>query len=128
MPDGEHLSPAERGRRGEAIAAQALEAHGYRIIEHNWRCESGEIDIVACDGETWVFVEVKTRSSEAYGSPEEAVTQSKQTRLLNAATAYLAAHELDDVAWRVDVVAIMLGEGGKVRRLAIYQDAVRADG
>jgi putative endonuclease len=122
------MSSTEIGRQGEEIAAQALEAHGYALVERNWRCPAGEVDIVARDGETWVFVEVKLRQGEDFGSPEEAVTGAKQERLLQAALVYLAEHDLRDVAWRVDVVAISLASDGKVRRLALYKDAVRADG
>lgn len=73
----------------------------------------------------WVFVEVKTRSSEAFETPEEAVTTEKEQRLYDTGLLYLAEHELENVGWRIDVVAITLGEDGKVRRLAIYKDAVR---
>ncbi len=122
------MSASERGRWGEEIAVRALEAHSYVIVERNWRCRAGEVDIIARDGETWVFVEVKLRQGEAHGLPEEAVTSSKQTRLLQVASMYLDAHDLYDVPSRIDVVAISLGPSGKVRRLAIYRDAVRADG
>ncbi len=117
----------ELGRWGEGLASQALEAHGYRLVEKNWQCQTGEIDIVACDGECWVFVEVKVRSSDTFGTPEEAVTVTKQRRLLNTGMMYLVEHELEDVAWRIDVVAIELADSGKVRRLTIYQDAVRSN-
>lgn len=122
------MTTTELGRWGEGIAAQALEAHGYRVVEKNWRCRTGEIDIVACDGESWVFAEVKLRSSDAFGTPEEAVTGAKQERLLTTGMMYLSEHELEDVDWRIDVVAIMLADSGKVHRLTIYQDAVRIDG
>lgn len=122
------MSTTERGRRGEALAEQALRAHGYEIIERNWRCPVGEIDLVARDGEVIVFVEVKLRGSDAFGTPEEAVTEAKQTRLLQAGAAYLAEHGLDDVPCRIDVVAIELAPSGKVQRLSIHRDAVRADG
>lgn len=121
-------SPTETGRYGEDIAVQALRAHGYQIIDQNWRCWIGEVDVVAREGEEWVFVEVKTRQGTAYGTPEEAVTGSKQSKLLRLGAAYLAEHNCGDAPWRVDVVAIDLGQTGKVRRLAIYRDAVRAHG
>jgi putative endonuclease len=123
----EQVSSAETGRQGEAIAVQSLRAHGYQIIDQNWRCQIGEIDVVAREGEEWVFVEVKTRHGTGYGSPEEAVTSGKQSRLLQVGAAYLSAHDCADAAWRIVVVAIDLGQTGKVRRLAIYRDAVRAD-
>ncbi len=121
-------STTERGRHGEDLAVQALEAHGYVVIDRNWRCTAGEIDLVARDGQTWVFVEVKSRQGEDFGAPEEAVTAAKQGRLLQASLAYLAEHGLGDVQWRIDVVALVLSSSGRVKRLSIYRDAVRADG
>jgi putative endonuclease len=121
-------STVERGRLGEQLAAEALEAHGYCVIECNWRCPAGEIDIVARDGDTTVFVEVKLRQGEAFGQPEEGVTVSKRARLISAGSAYMAAHGLLDSQWRIDLVAIALAPDGLVQRLAIYQDAVVADG
>jgi putative endonuclease len=122
------VSAVERGSWGENLAICALEAHHYVVVERNWRCHAGEIDIVARDGETWVFVEVKLRQGESHGLPEEAVTPSKRSRLLQAVGMYLDAHGLQDAPSRIDVVAISLGPSGKVHRLAIYQDAIRADG
>lgn len=122
------MTTTQIGEKGEALAALALERRGWLVVERNWRCAGGEIDIIARDGDTWVFVEVKLRGANAYGSPEEAVTAQKAVRLLRAAEAYLIEHGLDDVAWRVDVVAIELAASGRVRRLTLYEDAVRFDG
>lgn len=121
-------STTARGRQGEVLAAQAVEAHGYVVVARNWRCAAGEIDLVARDGDTWVFIEVKARGGEGYGQPEEAVTAAKQTRLLRVAEAYLAGHGIGETEWRIDVVALVLSPAGKVRRLTIYRDAVRASG
>ena len=118
-------SSTERGLWGETLAMQALETHGYEIIQRNWRVATGEIDIIAREAEMWVFVEVKTRSDTGFGTPEEALTDAKERRLYELGLLYLAEQELGDVAWRIDVVAITLGERGKVRRLAIYKDAIR---
>ncbi len=128
MVRGKKVSSQELGQHGEALAAQAIRAHGYEIVERNWRCAAGEIDIVARDGSVWVFVEVKTRGGEGYGDPEEAVTVRKKARLIEAGLAYLACHGLDNVPCRIDVVALNMAPGGKVKSLAIYRDAVRADG
>ncbi len=122
------MTTTQIGEKGEAFAALALERRGWLVVERNWRCAGGEIDIIARDGDTWVFVEVKLRGANAYGSPEEAVTVQKAVRLLRAAEAYLIEHGLDDTAWRVDVVAIELAASGRVRRLTLYEDAVRFDG
>lgn len=122
------MSTVERGRFGEQIAVQALQAHGYTVLEQNWRCQAGEVDIIARDADTWAFVEVKLRRGDSFGTPEEAVTPAKQERLAQIARIYLGEHDLDDVSWRVDVVAIELSENDRVMRLEIYRDAVRLDG
>jgi len=113
-------------RRGEALAALWLRVKGYRIEARNWRCPLGEIDIVASRGDTLVFVEVKARTGQGAGSPEEAVTAAKQRRLVQLAQAYLARRHGEIPPCRFDVIAV---EGGgvlpKVRHL---QAAFRADG
>lgn len=81
----------ELGRRGERIAERALAARGYEILDRNWRCPDGEIDLVALDGEALVFIEVKTRSSTRYGHPFEAITPGKLSRLRRLAAAWLVA-------------------------------------
>ena len=123
-----HRQAGVRGRLGEDLAVQALETHGYQVIDRNWRCRVGEIDIIARDNVVWAFVEVKLRQRDSFVTPEEAVSNQKQDRLLKTALLYLARQELEDVLWRVDVVAIELGQKSKVERLDIYKDAVRADG
>nr|MBN1229307.1 YraN family protein [Anaerolineae bacterium] len=131
MQDGEannaRLSPAEIGELGEQIARQALSTYGYTIVEMNWRCFAGEIDLIALERDVWVFVEVKTRRSEAYGTPEEAVTSDKKRRLFAVAQVYLVENDLTDVDWRIDVVAIALSSTGRVVRLHIHRNAVYAE-
>jgi putative endonuclease len=115
------------GSLGETIARHALEQRGYVIVECNWRCAlrtpqsslRGEIDIVARDGPCWVFVEVKTRRSRTAGLPEEALTDEKISRLTQLAEAYLALRMLENVDWRIDLVAIELGRHDAVARLDI---------
>ncbi len=80
------------GARGEELAAAALAAAGMLVIDRNWRCGQGEIDIVAVDGDETVFVEVKTRASVAYGHPLEAITAQKLARLRRLAAAWCEAH------------------------------------
>jgi len=100
-------TPLKRlGDEGERRAALALESEGYTIVERNARAGRGELDIVARDGDSWVFVEVKTRRGDAQGAPEESVTPTKQARLMRAALAWLEDHGVGDVSWRFDVVAI----------------------
>lgn len=96
----------ELGRRGELIAAKHLEASGMRIVEKNWRCNQGEIDIVANDAGTTVFIEVKTRSGRKYGHPFEAITAVKLARLRCLAITWCEQRELFNHRIRLDAVAV----------------------
>ena len=99
------------GRRGEDAAAAYLERIGYTLVERNWQVRSGEIDIIALDGPTIVLCEVKTRRTIAKGTPEEAVSPTKQRRIARLARAYLQHADLEDVSVRFDVVTLLvLGE------------------
>ncbi|MGD1993898.1 MAG: YraN family protein [Anaerolineae bacterium] len=117
-------SRARLGRRGEEIAARALTRRGYRIITRNWRCPAGEVDIVAQHGQTWTFVEVRTRRGTRFGTPEESITAAKQARMIDVARSYLAEHDIGDVDWRLDLVAIELDRGGRLVRLDVLENAV----
>jgi putative endonuclease len=107
------------GLLGERLAAEALMRRGYEIVERGWRCPGGEVDIVARDGECWVFVEVKTRHGRAAGLPDEALTPRKAERLTQLAQTYLGEHSLGMVDWRLDLVAIELDAHDGVQRLEI---------
>ena len=102
------------GRRGEDLAAEYLESEGMRLVERNWRCSQGEIDLVARDGDELVFVEVKTRSSLGYGHPLEAITVAKLARLRRLAGAWCAAHPGQHGLVRIDAVAIVAPVFGAV--------------
>ncbi len=104
-------SRKQTGRHGEDIATAYLAKKGYKINGRNWRCPVGELDIIAEDGNTLVFVEVRTRSSHRYGSAEESITPAKQARLIELSHSYLQAMEISDHPWRIDVVAVQLGPG-----------------
>ena len=95
------------GKKGEEIAIEFLKKDGFEILETNWRHKKLEVDIIAKDGETLVFIEVKTRSTDFFGLPEEYVDYKKEKHLVNAATEYMISvnHEW---AFRFDVVAILL--------------------
>jgi putative endonuclease len=95
------------GRRGEELAAGYLESQGMRIVDRNWRCSDGEIDIVALDGDSLVIAEVKTRKSLAYGHPFEAVGVAKLARLHRLASAWCRDHERRIPQCRVDVIAVL---------------------
>ena len=102
------------GRRGEAIAARHLVAAGLSIVERNWRCAQGEIDLVARDGDELVFVEVKTRSGVGFGHPLEAITASKLARLRRLAAAWCEAHPGDHDRIRIDAVAVIAPSLGPI--------------
>ncbi len=99
------------GQRGELLAEAYLRAKGYAIVEMNWRCLLGEIDVVARDGETLVFVEVRSRRAGDTAPAFESIGPRKQTRMVAAAYEYLAAHKLDEAEWRIDVVAVAIQRG-----------------
>ncbi len=99
------------GAFGERVAAAHLEAKGYRIRARNFRCREGEIDIVAEDGDCLVFVEVRTRRGDAFGTPAESVTAAKERRLLTVARAYLQEHPDVPANQRIDVVGVELSRG-----------------
>ena len=94
------------GRRGERAAERYLRRIGYRIVARNFRAAGAEIDLVAIDGETLVFVEVKTRSSRAAGAPEEAVDERKQKQMRRAAEAFARRYRADEIEMRFDIVAV----------------------
>lgn len=100
------LSRHELGRAGEEAAVRHLEHSGYKILTRSFRMFRGEIDIVARDGDTLVFVEVKTRTSEDFGLPEDAVTRSKQNQIRKIARGYLIQQNPGDIPCRFDVLAI----------------------
>lgn len=100
------------GRRGELLAAEYLVGEGLTVLERNWRCVEGEIDIVALEGDVTVFVEVKTRSSVAYGHPLEAITVTKMARLRRLAGCWCAVHEPVARKIRIDAVAIVAPYNG----------------
>jgi putative endonuclease len=115
------------GALGERIAKEHIEKLGYRVIETNFRCHEGEIDIIAQEGEQLVFVEVRTRRGLDFGTPEESITVSKRQKLIEVAYAYLQSHEVLSPSWRIDVVAVELGTGGTVSRVELIQNAVSGD-
>lgn len=95
------------GAEGEAAACEALQCAGMTILERNYRRPTGEIDVIARDRRTIVFVEVKRRSSLRYGSPAEAVNRTKQQRIIRTAQIYLSENALDDASVRFDVVEVL---------------------
>jgi len=111
------------GKRGEEIACKALKEKGYRILDKNFSCRLGELDIVAEDNDVVCFIEVKARSSEDYGLPEEAVTHWKKRKLLNTAFIYIEKKKIKDRDMRFDIISVDL----KTREAIILKDAFEAD-
>ena len=112
------------GAAGERIASRYLEQHGYEVVDRNVRRREGEIDLVALDGDTLVFVEVKLRTSRKMGAAIQAVSPAKGARLRQLAEAYSADHPALPSNLRIDLVAIELTVGGEVGQLNHVQNAV----
>jgi putative endonuclease len=111
------------GRLGEAAAARHLVQSGWEILERNYRCHSGEVDLIARLQDTVAFVEVRTRASESYGTPEESITPSKARRMVRCALTYIGSHPDPRLAWRIDVIAVRVRQG-RVVHLEQYPNAV----
>jgi putative endonuclease len=112
------------GKLGEDAAAVHLVRLGYAIRARNVRTPFGELDLVAGDGESTVFIEVKTRRSRTRGLPEEAVTARKKIRLTASAQYYLQEKGLSDSPWRIDVVAVEYDRSGRMKRIEVFENAV----
>jgi len=117
----------DTGILGEKLAVDFLRGRGYRIRETNYRCPEGEIDIVAEHKDYLVFVEVKTRRSLEFGTPEESVTTDKRERLRAVAAHYQQAHDDLPQLWRIDVVVIELDQKSKPSRIELIENAVGED-
>ncbi|MDP3719863.1 MAG: YraN family protein [Acidobacteriota bacterium] len=111
------------GLEGEALAAAELERLGYQILDRRYRSRFGEIDLIAVDGPTVVFVEVKTKTDSRFGDPAEMVTTQKQRRLVSMAEEYVSGHQLHATPCRFDVVAV--DTSIQPARITVYQDAFR---
>jgi putative endonuclease len=112
------------GILGERLARDFLGKNGYHILETNYRCPAGEIDIIARHKDFLVFVEVRTKKSLQFGSPEESITPAKMERLRVLAAHYRQTHNNLPPSWRIDVVAIQLDQKGQVSRIELIENAV----
>jgi putative endonuclease len=112
------------GKLGEDLACRELTRRGYAIVARRYRLRSGELDIVARDGRTVVFIEVKARERDQFGEAAEAVTAWKRRRLVRLAMDYLTRHRLAEQPCRFDVVAVQLDEGHP--SIEVYQNAFTA--
>ena len=123
---GKQTVKQARGQVGEDAAAQFLKSRGYSILARNWRpghAIRGEIDCIAWQGRTLCFIEVKTRSSNEQGRPQEAVNFTKQRQICRLANAYVSFKRLDDTPCRFDVVEVWLNQDGSVAKVSLCPNA-----
>ena len=113
------------GKIGEEAAVRALRNNGYKIIARNYRTKLGEIDIIAKDKDTFCFVEVKTRSSDKFGLPSEAVSEAKQKQIAKAALVYLKENKLLEQKARFDVVSVLNSKEGQ--KIDLIKNAFELD-
>ena len=114
----------EVGNRGEKLARDFLKKNKYRIIETNFHCREGEIDIVAKKKDYLVFIEVRTKTSADFGLPEESITYTKKGKLIATALSYIDTHKNLPDLWRVDFVAVELNDQGKVDRIELFENVI----
>jgi putative endonuclease len=112
------------GQLGEDLALHHLQAQGYEILERNYRCPHGEVDIIARDQRRLAFVEVRARQGTAFGTPEETVTPKKQVRLATVARHYLQEKGSVDVDWGIDFVAVRFSPAGELQSVELIRNAV----
>jgi putative endonuclease len=110
------------GRIGEKIAEEYLVTNGFEIVDKNFRTPYGEIDLVACKDDLTVFVEVKTRRSLSFGYPEGAITARKLQHMISAAQAYMQSKENSDGTWRIDVIAVQIGNKAEVTKITHFEN------
>lgn len=115
------------GGIGEKVAEEYLESQGYRIIEKNYKCKLGEIDIIAIDKDIIAFIEVKTRSSDTYGQPGEAVNYHKQKKIVQTALSYISDKKLFNWMSRFDVVEVII-DNDRIVDINLIKDAFQYSG
>jgi len=114
----------EIGILGEKLARDFLKRKGYRILETNFRCQYGEVDIIARKKDYLVFIEVRTKTNNDFGTPEESVTHAKKEKIVACALSYLGTQQITAVLWRVDFVAVELDQKGKPVRIELFDNVV----
>jgi putative endonuclease len=118
------MTRSETGALGEKLAMDFIKKKGYHIIETNCRCPEGEIDIVAKKKDCLIFIEVRTKKSLDFGSPEESITPAKKERMRAAAYYYCQSHNNPSPSWRIDMVVIELDQRNKPLRIELIENAV----
>lgn len=117
-----NLFNKEEGERGEQIAVDYLKKQGYKILERNFRIRGGEIDVIGLDGDTLAFIEVKTRRSNEFGTPLEAITPWKLRSLVKSAEFYKVKHPKLPDAMRIDAVGIILDSEGNATTIELVKN------
>lgn len=115
------IAKSETGRLGEQLAKEYLQKKGYKIIEQNYKTKYAEIDLVAKKGDKLVFVEVRTKGNEQFGTPEETINHKKKMKLIWNAKAYVAKKKYKG-AYRIDAICIVLGENEKPKRISHHEN------
>ncbi len=118
------MNRQELGNLGERLAQKALKRRGYCILETNFRCRMGEIDIIAQQRDYLVFVEVRTKVNLSFGSPEESITTNKKRKLISSALTYISTHQNVPSLWRIDFVAVEINHEGKLQRIEVIENAI----
>ncbi len=114
----------DTGKRGEELARDFLKKRGFCILEANYRCPEGEIDIISRHKDCLVFTEVRTKTSRQFGSPEESITYTKKRRMITTAMHYLQNHDNELPLWRIDFIAVELNRKGELSRIELIENAV----
>ena len=114
------------GQKGEQLAADLMKKKGYKILETNWRLGHLEMDIIAANRKEIVFVEVKTRTSEVAGAPEEAVDAQKRRFMITAGNAYMKYHQ-EKRKLRFDIIGILMNKSGEIEQISHYENAFSPD-
>lgn len=112
------------GNKGEQLAADHLADQGYQLLDHNFHTRYGELDLVMLDRGIIVFVEVKTRTSTAFGSPEDSITPSKMEHIQNAGLLWLQEHPEAPDDWRIDVISILMDRCGQLQNIQHFINAI----
>jgi putative endonuclease len=112
------------GNIGELLARDFIKKKGYKILETNYRCRTGEIDIIALHRGSLAFIEVRTKVNLDFGTPEESITATKKEHLKRAAFQYLHEHPGFPDSWRIDVVALELDIKNRIKRIEVIENAI----
>ena len=112
------------GQLGEDLAVRELVRRGFQIVDRNWRCQIGEVDVVARSDEVWTLFEVRARRGRTHGTPEESVTPAKLERMADVALMYLSEHDVNvhEVDWRIGLVAVEMDKVGRLVRIDVYEN------